>query len=53
MRIESTPPIEVQELPRTRDGGIPTGRYEVAANVSPRTLKTGGSTTVDIALEVW
>ena len=52
MRIESTPhSIEVQELPRTRDGGIPiVGRYEVAANVSPRTLKTGGSTTVDIAL---
>ena len=52
MRIESSPhTIEVQELPKAPDGSRPiVGRYEVRANVSPRSLKTGGSTTVDIAL---
>ena len=52
MRIESEPhTIVVQELPRAPDGSTPiVGRYEVLANVSPKNLKTGGSTTIDIAL---
>ena len=52
MRIESDPhTIVVKELPRAADGSTPiVGRYEVLANVSPKQLKTGGSTTIDIAL---